>query len=243
MGGGERGGRPACLRKLALKGGVISWQSFASPTIFDSSVVDVCCQAFLGLGSTHLQHDAVRHGVHMPALPTLTSAKSFYLALGRQASVCQEADLADQAGRQACMQVAEGCAQAVPCVTSPIKPSCASARLCPLVCLSAAHAPPPPIIQLLPCPPPHTPPGPPVSNLRDGAGYIFSSFMEAAGFTVGRARAYTGAAANIASSVSETVCALAATLGFRVNGGALHMYTATRTHVVASMMCAHGSLS
>jgi len=40
-----------------------------------------------------------------------------------------------------------------------------------------------------------------VNNLREGVGYIFNSFMEAAGYSVGRARAYTGAAANIASQV------------------------------------------
>jgi hypothetical protein len=40
-----------------------------------------------------------------------------------------------------------------------------------------------------------------VNNLREGGNYIFHSFMEAAGFTVGRARAYTGAAANLAGQV------------------------------------------
>lgn len=65
--------------------------------------------------------------------------------------------------------------------------------------LSAAHIP----IQNNPCPSKHTHYLATVSNLRDGAGYIFSSFMEAAGFTAGRVRAYTGAAANLASSVSE----------------------------------------
>jgi hypothetical protein len=40
-----------------------------------------------------------------------------------------------------------------------------------------------------------------VNNLREGGSYIFHSFMEAAGFTVGRARAYTGAAANLAGQV------------------------------------------
>ena len=48
----------------------------------------------------------------------------------------------------------------------------------------------------LPCPP-----FPSVNNMREGVGYIFSSFMEAAGYTVGRARAYTGAAANLATQV------------------------------------------
>lgn len=48
-----------------------------------------------------------------------------------------------------------------------------------------------------------------VTNMRDAAGYIFHSFMEAAGFTVGRARAYTGAAANLASSVSTSLLGLA----------------------------------
>jgi hypothetical protein len=41
--------------------------------------------------------------------------------------------------------------------------------------------------------------------MRDGVGYIFGSFMEAAGFTVGRARAYTGAAANLAGQVRAEV--------------------------------------
>lgn len=40
-----------------------------------------------------------------------------------------------------------------------------------------------------------------MNNLREGGSYIFHSFMEAAGFTVGRARAYTGAAANLAGQV------------------------------------------
>jgi hypothetical protein len=42
---------------------------------------------------------------------------------------------------------------------------------------------------------------PAVGNMRDGVYYIFGSFLEAAGFTVGRARAYTGAAANLAGQV------------------------------------------
>lgn len=41
----------------------------------------------------------------------------------------------------------------------------------------------------------------PVHNLADGVSYIFSSFLEAAGYTVGRARAYTGTAANLATQV------------------------------------------
>lgn len=44
-----------------------------------------------------------------------------------------------------------------------------------------------------------------MNNLREGGSYIFHSFMEAAGFTVGRARAYTGAAANLAGQVREGV--------------------------------------
>lgn len=43
-----------------------------------------------------------------------------------------------------------------------------------------------------------------VNNLRDGVTYIFTNFMEAAGFTVGRARAYTGAVTHLASRVAGT---------------------------------------